>query len=328
MRRLTAALLALCALALACAKGPGDRRTLRAKGPFAHPSGIELPARVALLERKLIREFDGDPGNIAAYFSSREGVEPVQFNVYLAPAGQAFAGRLKQQFAQRLAGMRRGSDRSSLLETRVMRAPGGTGRAVGYESTFQTGSGENRTRTQLRLFQCGQWFLRFEASAREKDLMLLDESIAAMHAAVSCEDIADRDPAGNTLEVSIEAGVADRADWRAYAEGQVDWLRRNVSGPRLALGIPDHELGLFVAAWNRALDSQPRPSDPLFDALARARSAGYLEEYLWTEHLPFLEPPIELDLESFRAWRSDEKLSAAYQIRAGAVLVRSAPAKQ
>jgi len=326
MRKLSAALLALCALALACAKGPGDRRTLRTKGPFAHPSGIELPAKVALLERKLIREFDGDPGNVAAYYSSREGVDPLQLNVYLAPAGQAFAGRLKQQFTQRLAALRRGNERTSLRETRVLRAPGGTGRAVGYEAAFQAGTGENRSRVVLRVFQCGQWFLRFQMSTQEKNRLLLDESIAAMHGAVSCEEIADHDPAGDVLEVSIEPGVADRVEWRAYAEGQVDWLRSNVSSPRLQLGIPDHELGLFVAAWNRALDAHAAHADPLFDALARARRAGYLEEYLWTEHLPFLTPPIELDLEGFRAWRTDEKISAVYQIRAGAVLVRSAPA--
>jgi hypothetical protein len=140
--------------------------------------------------------------------------------------------------------------------------------------------------------------------------------------------MADHSPAGDTLEVSIEPGVAGRSEWMAYAQGQIEWLRKNVSAARLALGIPDDELELFVFAWTRALDTWRRQAapvpDPLFDALERARQAGFLDEYLWSEHLAFLSPPIELDLDSYRAWRAELGISAAYQIRAGAVVVSSA----
>jgi hypothetical protein len=333
MRRAFVALAALSWIGLGCASaGPGDSRVIRAKGAYEHTgAGVTLPARAGPLERKLVREFGGDPDNLAAYYASAEHLEPVQAHVYLAPAGQAFTGRLKQQFVQRMADMRRGRSKLVLRETRVLRAPGGTGRAVGYEATYRSGTGENELRSLLRVFQCGQWFLRIQATSREKDAALLDISIGEIHAAISCEEMATHSPAGSSLEVSIEPGVAERSDWLAYAQGQVDWLRRNASAGTLAQGIPDHELELFLAAWRRALDArraQPAPApDPLFELLERAREGGFLEELLWSEHLGFLTPPPELDLESFRAWRSGRP-AAPYQIRAGAVLSRSAPETQ
>jgi hypothetical protein len=318
-----------CLFALACVSaGPGDRRAIRTKGDYVHPgAGITLPAKLGPLERKLIDELNGDENDLVAYYASENPEAPVQAHVYVGPAGQAYTGRLKQQFVQRLADLRRGRRGRSPQQTRVLLAPGGTGRAVGYEAAYQSGIGEAVTRTLLRVFQCGQWFFRIQASVLEKNAPLLGLAVDEFHGAISCEAMADHSPAGETLERSLEPGVAGRAEWVAYADGQVEWLRRNVSPGRLALGIPDHELPLFVAAWKRALDARraqaaPVP-DPLFDALERARQAGFLEEYAWTEHLAFLSAPIELDLEGFRAWKSDEGISAAYQIRAGAVLTRA-----
>jgi hypothetical protein len=300
------------------------------RGNFVHPgSGADLPARVGFFERKLIREFGGDENDLGISYASVIAEEPLSVFVYLAPAGQAFTGRLKLQFVQRLANLRRGRRGRTPQETRVVRAPGGTGRAVGYEASYQTGSGEAQVHTLLQVFQCGQWFFRIQATAAEKFAARLGDAVEEFHAAISCEEIADHSPAGSSLDVSIEPGVAERAEWVAYAEGQVAWLRKNVSAGRLTLGIPDDELDLFLAAWKRALDAWSRQSapvpDPLFDALERARRAGFLDEYLWSEHLAFLSPPLELDLDSFRAWRAQLGISPAYQIRAGAVLVQQRP---
>ena len=330
MRSVGGVILALAA-ALGCMSGgPGDHRVIHVRGEYTHRgSGANLPKAVGLFERKLISEYDGDPNNLGAFYSSKRTDDSMQVSVYLAPAGQAFPGRLKLEFVQRVAELRRGRRGHSPNEIHVFRAPGGTGRALGYEAAYLIGPPKAEVRTLMRVFQCGQWFLRIQSSVVEKEAERLTPTVDEFQTAISCEEIADHSPAGDTLEVSIEPGVKDRPEWVAYAQGQVDWLRKNVSASRLALGIPDHELDLFVSAWKRALDvwrSQPVPvPDPLFDALERARRAGFLEEYLWSEHLAFLTPPIELDLEGYQAWRIQLGISAAYQIRAGAVLVHSQP---
>jgi hypothetical protein len=331
MRSVGGVILVLAAVAAGCiSAGPGDRRVIHAKGNYAHRgSGASLPRAVGLFERKLITEYGGDPNDLGALYSSKRAEDSMQVSVFLAPAGQAFPGRLKQEFVERVADLRRGRKGRSPRETRVLRAPGGTGRALGYEASYLSGPAKAEVRTLLRVFQCGQWFFRIQVSVLEKEAAQVAPVTDEFQTAISCEEIADHSPAGDTLEMSIEPGVADRPEWVAYAQGQIDWLRKNVSASRLALGIPDHELDLFVYAWKRALDvrrSQPDPvPDPLFDALERARQAGFLEEYLWSEHLPFLTPPIELDMEGYQAWRMQLGITAAYQIRAGAVLVRSQP---
>src|SRR5262249_47590010 len=144
--------------------------TIRARGDYLHPgSGVNLPARVGLLERKLLKEFNGDPSDLGASYASVRREDPIQVAVYLAPAGQAFTGRLKQHFAQRLSELRRGPKGRSPLETRGVRAPGGTGRAIGYEASYRGGTEKDPVRTLLRVFQCGQWFFRIHASTVEKD---------------------------------------------------------------------------------------------------------------------------------------------------------------
>jgi hypothetical protein len=325
-----AALLAVLAL-LACAgSGPADRRTLRVRGPYVHSgSGIELPKSIGPLDRERIRELRADPNDVAAYYLSGENADPMHAAVFISPAGQAYVGRLKLEFSQRLSELRRGATRLKLREARTRRAPEGTGRAVGYEASFDSGNEERELRTLLRVFQCGAWFLRLEVSAELKNSELMDLVLERIHAAISCETIADSAAPGG-LEISIEPGVAQRPEWRAYAEGQVEWLRANVSPRTLAVGIPDHELALFVHAWNRALDAYARrgdaAADPFFDSMEQIRAAGFLEEMLWTQHLPFLtQRPLELDLESFLAWREQEAISTAYEIRAGAVLARASP---
>lgn len=330
MRVRFAALLALAAGVLACvSSGPADRRTLRVKGNYVHAgSGVELPKRIATLDRERITELRIDKSDVAAYYLARENTEPMQINVFLAPAGQAYVGRQKLEFSQRLSELRRTAGRLKLREARTLRAPGGTGRAIGYEASFASGSAEREVQMVLRVFQCGGWFLRLEGSAEAKNAELLGLMLERFHAAISCEELADAAPAG-APEVSIEPGMAQRPEWRAYAEAQVEWLRKNVSPRTLAVGIPDHELGLFVSAWNRALDAYARradaPPDPMFEAMERIRAAGFLEEAIWVQQLPFLPPPLELDLESFRAWREQEGISSSYEVRAGAVLSRTAP---
>jgi len=325
-----AALLLVAAGLLACASaGPADRRTLRVRGKYTHTgSGVEIPKRIASLDRERITELRRDKSDVAVYYLSRENTEPMQASVFIAPAGQAFVGRLKQEFSQRLSELRRNAGRLKQREVRTMRAPGGTGRALGYEASFVSGSDEREVRTLIRVFQCGPWFLRLEGSAQAKNAELLVLMLERFHGTFSCEAMADAAPEG-TLEVSIEPGVSERTEWRAYAEAQVEWLARNFSPRTLALGIPDHDLRLFVASWNRALDAYARrgtgPADPTFEAMSRIRAAGYLEEALWLQQLPFLPPPIELDLESFRAWREQEGVPERYEIRAGAVLNRTAP---
>jgi hypothetical protein len=331
IRAWPAALLAAVLVTLACAgSGPADRRTLRVRSSYTHAgSGIELPKNIGPLERERIRELRVDENDVAAYYMSGENAEPMHASVFISPAGQAFVGRLKQEFSQRLSEARRGGTRLKLLEARTRRAPDGTGRALGYEASFDSGTSERAVRTVLRVFQCGVWFLRLEVNAELKNAGLMDLVLERIHSAISCEAMADSAEPGS-LEISIEPGMAARPEWRAYAEGQLEWLRANVSPRTLAVGLPDHDLALFVRAWNRALDAYSSrgdaPADPFFDAMAQIRAAGFLEEALWIQHLPFLtQRPIELDLESFLAWREQEGISPRYEIRAGAVLARTAP---
>ncbi|MGH7286914.1 MAG: hypothetical protein ACREI8_02730 [Myxococcota bacterium] len=116
----------------------------------------------------------------------------------------------------------------------------------------------------------------------------------------------------------------DRAWLRA---ARVDRASRPEAGARLR--HPRPRPGLYLSAWQNTLALHERlvregatAPNPFLERLEQVQQAGYLEEYVWTEYVGFLDASDErrLRLDKFLRWRGARLPELRHEVRAAAQL--------
>ena len=335
-----AALAVAALLGLACSMTTAglQGRAISVEGDYLHPATqVRFPDRIDAFARTKLIALDADATSIGAAYAESEGPELV---VSLYPAGDPIAGRLRSEFLRARGELKQGAIVALVDRTAVVRAPRPDGRAVGFESELRlmvAASGVTE-RALLQVFQCGRYFLRLVAVQAEDAAAPLRAGLDALHEQVPCQAIAERLPSGVRLQVGLDPEIRESDDqrsaaWIAHGFAQLEWIERHVPKQDLVFGIPDHDPALYLSAWQKTLALHERlvrdggiASNPFLERLERVQQAGYLEEYVWTEYVGFLDAPDErrLRLDRFLRWRDARLPELRHEVHAAAQL-KAAP---
>jgi len=310
-------------------------RALTVSGDYLHPATqVRFPDRIDDLERARVIALDGDEAGVGVVYTARHGAE---LTLSLYPAGDPIAGRLRNEFLRARAALQQSALVSMIDRTRVVRAPRPDGSAVGFESELRrmvAASGATDL-DLLQVFQCGRFFLKLHATHAEGALGVTPSTLDRVHAQVPCQDVARLRPGGAQLRVGLDPEIlpgGSEAEWIAHGFAQLEWIEGHVAKQDLVFGIPDHEPALYLSAWRKTLSLRDQlaqdgkaPPNPFLDRLLRIERAGYLEEYVWTEYLGFLDPPAKLEprLARFQRWRDAKLPGLEHEVRAAAQLAEA-----
>ncbi len=279
---------------------------------FRHAaSGAVFPERVGLMFREQPQAYDRDEYDVSAQYVL---VGSLWVTAYVYPAGAAVSGRLRNEFLKSVRSFERLSKGAKRMTARVVRPAGTPASVGGFEATWNVRSASGRVDRveRLQVFQCGQWFLKLRGTCRAEATAKLRAALRRIQAALSCRAIARANAVGPKIVVVLNPDMDEQSalPWLAYALGLMAWTRDHVPRAERVYGAAEHSHAMYFEALSHALQvheemaAKGKSGDPLFNALAAAKKAGFLDELVWSWHFDFLdpEPSLRLDLGGFGAW--------------------------
>ncbi len=318
----------LAAGAFGCTTPGGGVRgwPIHVSGDYVHPAtGAHFPERFGTLTRSSVTKWDAAEANVGVNYDE---AGQARISVFLYPAGDARAGRLRGEFLETSGYLEEVHPAAMHEASAIVRSPRPDGRAVGFEARFKLLDAEGGQHTLAQVFQCGHWFLKVRATHGEK--YPIDAALDGIHDRVRCRDLAARDPIGREPGIDLDPAVSgSNAEWIAHGVAELAWIQKYVAPEDLAYGIPDHEPALYVHAWEVSLQLREElqqkgeaAANPFLDRMLEVRNAGFLTEYVWSEYLGFLPPPDEMTsrLDAFRRWRETTLPGLRHEVHAAAHL--------
>lgn len=288
-------------------------KKIKVKGTYIHSTGTEFPETFDSYQRQGVYSFDKKNANIGSTYKDGQ----TALSIYLYPAGNGSEGRLRHQYLQAMQDMANVSKKGLYAQQ-------------GYKYYIKDGYRINgfsaitpdEPKSQLTLFECGQWFFKIRITSSSLDstqinglereiLDLFDPTQLVKSSRLNSE--ADVYFAKAAFRDSLMLGSAMGSAFK-----KISWALENVDSLERAAGFPDLYLGLQVESlkeftqfekgkkWNR----QQSTTDYL-NELNQIIDAGFLEEFVMEQFNMIMIVPneITLDFDGFQKWKETHPIS-------------------
>jgi hypothetical protein len=283
-------------------------KQLKAKGIYVHsPTRTEFPENIGSYQRQGVYSFDKKRENIGSTYKSGQ----TTLSIYLYPAGNGNEGRLRNQYLQALHDMEYVSKSRLHAEQRYKYF-----KKDGYKVNGFSAITSDKPRSQLTLFECGQWFFKIRISTNSLDTTQINELEREV---LNLFDLARL---VKTSRLNSEADVYfSKAAFRdslmlgstmGSAFKKISWALENVDSLERAAGFPDLYLGLQVESMKEFIQFEKRKkwdreqsTTEYLNELNRIIDSGFLEEFIMEQFDMIMIVPREviLDFEGFQKWK-------------------------
>lgn len=308
MTRKTGTLIILLFVLAQISYGQTLGKQLKVKGTYVHsPTMTEFPENIGTYQRQGVYSYDKKKENIGSTYKSGQ----TTLSVYLYPAGDGSEGRLRNQYYQALQDMADVSKRGLHAQQGYKYFRKGGFKINGFSAITP-----DEPKSQLTLFECGQWFFKVrittssldttEINGLEREILnSFDPTRLVKSSRLNSQ--ADIYFAKAAFQDSLMLGSA-----MGSALKKLSWALDNVDSLERAAGFPDLYLGLHVESlkeftqfekrkkWNR----QKSTTDYL-NELNQIIDSGFLEEFVMEQFDMIMIVPkeITLDFEGFQKWK-------------------------
>ena len=283
-------------------------KQLKVKGTYIHsPTTTEFPEKIGSYQREGVYSFDKKKENVGATYKTGT----TTLSIYLYPAGDGSEGRLRNQYLQAMQDMANVS-KSGLHAQQGYKCF----KKDGYRINGFSAVTPDNPKSQLTLFECGQWFFKIrittssldttEINVLEREVLnsfdptrLVKKSRLNSKADVYFAKAAFRD----SLMLGSAMGSAyKKIEW---AFDNVDSLERAAGFPDLYLGLQVESLKEFVQFEKRKKWSRQQSTTDYLNELNQIIDAGFLEEFIMEQFDMIMIVPkeITLDFEGFQKWK-------------------------
>lgn len=287
---------------------PGPPKQLKVKGTFTHsPTTTEFPENIGTYQRQGVYSFDKKKENIGVTYKS----EQTTLSVYLYPAGDGSEGRLRNQYLQAL------QDIADVAKSGLHATQGYKYFSKdGYKINGFSAVTPDEPKSQLTLFECGQWFFKIRITTSSLDttqINVLEREVLNSFNPTRLVKIsrlnskADVYFAKAAFRDSLMLGSAMGSAFKkiSWALDNVDSLERAAGFPDLYLGLQVESLKEFVQFEKRKKWNRQQSTTDYLNELNRIIDAGFLEEFIMEQFDMIMIVPqvVTLDFEGFQKWK-------------------------
>jgi len=288
---------------------PGPPKLLKVKGTYVHsPTTTEFPESIGTYQRQGVYSFDKKKENIGSTYKSGE----TTLSIYLYPAGDGIEGRLRNQYLQALQDIADVS-KSGLHAEQGYKYFNKDGYKVNGFSAAVT---HDQPRSQLTLFECGQWFFKIRITTSSLDTAQINglerEVLNSLDPTrlVKCSRLnskADVYFAKAAFRDSLMLGSAMGSAFKkiSWALENVDSLERAAGFPDLYLGLQVESLKEFVQFEKRKRWNRQQSTTDYLNELNAIIDSGFLEEFVMEQFdmIVIVPKEVTLDFEGFQKWK-------------------------
>lgn len=293
---------------------PGQPKQLKVKGTYVHSRTMtEFPENIGTYQRQGVYSFDKKKENIGSTYKSGE----TTLSVYLYPAGDGSEGRLRNQYLQALQDMSDVSKSGIHAEQGYKFFKKGDYKVNGFSAITP-----DEPKSQLTLFECGQWFLKIRITTSSLDTAQINGLEREVLNSFDPTRLVKSSRLNSKADVYFAKAAFRDSLMLGSAMGsafkKISWALENVDSLERAAGFPDLYLGLQVESlrefiqfekrqkWNR----QQSTTDYL-NELNQIIDAGFLEEFIMEQFNMIMIVPkeITLDFEGFQKWKQTHPIT-------------------
>jgi len=288
----------------------GQSKQLKVKGTYVHsPTTTEFPENIGSYQRQSVYSFDKKKENIGTTYKSGE----TTLSVYLYPAGDGSEGRLRNEYLQAM------HDMANVSQSGLHAQQGYKYfKKEGYRINGFSAVTPDEPKSQLTLFECGQWFFKIRITSSSLDTTEINVLEREVLNSFDPTRLVKRSRLNSEADVYFAKAAFRDSLMLGSAMGsafkKISWALENVDSLQRASGFPDLYLGLQVESlkefiqfekrkkWNR----QQSTTDHL-NELNHIIDAGFLEEFIMDQFDMVMIVPKEmtLDFEGFQKWNEN-----------------------
>jgi hypothetical protein len=307
--RTTALIIILSAIGQACYSQALTRpKPVKAKGTYVHlPSKTEFPEQIGTFKRSSIHTFDKKKENVGSTYDN----PGTSLSIYVYPAGSGSEGRLRSEYLHSMQGMANVSrdgihavQRHRYFKSDGFRINGFT--AVTYDEP----------KSQLTVFECGQWFFKVRITSNSLDTAQIRSIENDVLEVIKPTQLVQRFPLNDKASIYFaKAAFRDSlmlGSVMGSAYKKVEWALDNVDSLERLAGFPDSYLGLQVESLKALVQfekrktwSKQQSTTDYLDELNAIINAGFVEEFVMEQFDMLLIVPDQmvLDFEGFDSWQ-------------------------
>lgn len=244
----------------------------------------------------------------------------LHFLCFLYPAGNAFEGRLREEFQKSLFSAFIATNKENLRATQwTVQHKGERYICNGLKAIFTDNNGNL---SQLTLFESGTWFYKIRITTNQADTALISNLEEKILQKFDPTQLARIQP----LEDFFNIYVAQTAFRDSVLLGSVlgsinrktEWIRENVSENERATGFSDLHLNLhieslkaFMAFQHRTTASKSEFTRNYLNELQAIFDAGFLAEFVMEQFDFLLIVPenMEFRFDEYEKWKSENPIS-------------------
>ncbi|MDR2039710.1 MAG: hypothetical protein LBQ60_17455 [Bacteroidales bacterium] len=236
-------------------------KEIKSKNYYTHiPTQLEFPKSIfSDFQRKNIHSFDKENKNISVTYEKNVNGEKTTFSLYLYPAGDAYEGRLREEYQNSIQSVAAMQNKGLYATQFAMRHVGAKYVCNGFKTIF---TDEQKDLSQLTIFESGTWFYKLRITTNRSDtafMLSLEKEILQKFDPTSLTDL-------NQLNEKISVYFSKLAFGDSLLLGSVmgsafrkiDWVMENVKENERATGFPDLYLNLHVEGLKAFMEFQHR----------------------------------------------------------------------
>jgi hypothetical protein len=294
-------------------------RVIDVEGDYFHPmTKFTFPVSLDNYNRNTILAFDKNEKNISVSYSNQNSEGKTTFTIYLYPYGDSPEGSLRNEFLNSLKAITYISKPGNIIKKYPVGFRKNEYAANGYKARIN----DNNNRSELLVYQCGQWFLKIRLSSQYLDSLGCSDLENRILDIYNPLELTKRFPLN--LQASVHFGKAAFADSlmlgcvMGSALKKVEWAIENVDSLERISGFPDIYFNMHKAAllefskFEKDHPSMQRTKSTV-DYLSELNSIidnGFLDEFIMQQFDMLFKVPSDLilDFPAFEQWKKSNPI--------------------
>lgn len=305
--------LILPSLLLGCASSRTYQpKRLNILGDYYHKNTmVKFPDKFDRYKREKITSFNKDSSNIGVSYNLSNSNQDLKITIYIYPATSGIEHRIRNEYFDCLQAIATPSNQEINTTPKHVRVSKDGYKVLGLSGTIRN----KNLSTELVLFECGKYFLKYRISSSNMDTSVLKDISNKLLDRFSPIDIVKRQPLIQGVDIHISPGITTDTICLftifAAVKSKIDWAYNNVDSLERRSGFPSlyfeeqkTSIDSMLNKWE-SLKHNNTQFDKFFDDLVVIRNSGFLNEFICEQYWNTLLLPdnLKLDWDNYEIWK-------------------------